>query len=231
MEEKDIILKKIIPLIPEHNLYCEPFAGGLSILFNKEKSNLEVVNDINSGLINFYRVMQDKDNAEILKEKLVWTPYSRKLYEELRNGWFLQESKLERAYQWFAVLLMSFGGKFNSGYRIQKSCQNNNTSIKFERMISRINYFNARLKNVFVECDDFRTIIKRYDTENTFFYLDPPYVHEKRSNNYYEDEMSNEDHEELINLLICAKGKILLSGYDNAIYDKLVEVGFKKNTI
>lgn len=55
---KQRLAEKIISLIPAHGLYCEPFVGGAAVFFSKEPSDIEVLNDTNRELINFYKVVQ-----------------------------------------------------------------------------------------------------------------------------------------------------------------------------
>jgi DNA adenine methylase len=84
----------------------------------------------------------------------------------------------------------------------------------------------ARLRMVAIENDDFRKIIPRYDTQDTFFYLDPPYVPETRESGGYQHEMSYEDHVDLVNLLLKLRGKAMLSGYANPLYRRLEQRGW-----
>ena len=79
-----------------------------------------------------------------------------------------------------------------------------------------------------IEHDDFRKIIERYDTPETFFYLDPPYVHSTRKQGEYRYEMTDEDHCQLVDMLLSIKGKAMLSGYQNEIYKKLEKYGWKR---
>jgi DNA adenine methylase len=64
---KQKLCKRIVSLIPDHNLYCEPFLGGAAVFFSKPQSNVEVLNDTNKELINFYRVVQN-DFVSLEKE-------------------------------------------------------------------------------------------------------------------------------------------------------------------
>ena len=69
------LLSKIIPLIPEHSLYCEPFIGGAAVFFAKPKAKVEVINDINGEIVNFYKVLQDDFPA--LQKEICATLHSR----------------------------------------------------------------------------------------------------------------------------------------------------------
>ncbi|NMA31412.1 MAG: DNA adenine methylase [Candidatus Methanofastidiosa archaeon] len=86
-----------------------------------------------------------------------------------------------------------------------------------------------RLKTVQIENMDYKDLIKKYDGKDTLFYLDPPYIHKTRQMTYqYTYEMTDQQHEEMINILLHIKGKAILSGYDNEIYNKLLDNGWRK---
>ncbi len=86
-----------------------------------------------------------------------------------------------------------------------------------------------RWQRVQVESLDFRKCIKDYDTPDTLFYLDPPYVPETRKAEHYDTEMTSNDHEELIDLILSSKGKFVISGYDNQLYKKLEDSGYTRH--
>ena len=86
----------------------------------------------------------------------------------------------------------------------------------------------ARLKRVQVEQQDFRIILERYDTPDTLFYLDPPYAASTRKSGNYAHELTDADHAALVDALLKLKGKALLSGYPNALYDRLVVAGWQR---
>ena len=86
-----------------------------------------------------------------------------------------------------------------------------------------------RLKEVQIENLDIIDLVKKYDKEDTLFYLDPPYIPETRKQKKsYDHEMTNEQHKELVEVLLNIKGKVILSGYEHSIYDKLINNGWKK---
>src|SRR3977135_1593780 len=102
--------KYVLPLIPEHTCYVEPFAGGLAILLAKPPCGLEVVNDINSDLINFFRCVQSHRD-ELIKE-LQWVLNSREAFTEFKQQRGLTD--IQRAARWFRIQTLSFGGDGNS---------------------------------------------------------------------------------------------------------------------
>ena len=93
--------------------------------------------------------------------------------------------------------------------------------------VDKLFEFHNRLSSVIIENRNIFDLIEKYDDENVFFYLDPPYVHDTRSSGTeYECEMSDDDHEKLIDVMLNSKGKFLVSGYEHPIYQKLVNNGW-----
>ena len=108
------MLKHIIPLIPQHITYVEVFGGGASLLLNKRKSKIEVYNDLNSGLVNLFRVVRDKDKYLELQKLLLLTPYSREEYYRYRDTVEENDNDVTKAYKFFIVCRMAFGGIYGS---------------------------------------------------------------------------------------------------------------------
>ena len=228
---KFFLVEKLLELIPKHKVYVEVFGGAAHLLFAKDPfiSELEVYNDIDSGLVNFFRVLRDEGKAKRLIEKVYLTPYSRGEYYYCRETWESCEDEVERAYRWFVVAKMSFAGRFGNswGFNLESRKLVKNWLNIPEKLIEVI----ERLKLVQVENRDFREVFKLYDSEDTFFYCDPPYLHEVRSrNNDYRYEMSIEDHKDLLSIILNVKGKVMVSGYDNELYKVLEENGWIKKS-
>ena len=216
---KGRFVKHLLPLIPEHVTYVEPFGGGASLLFAKSPSKVEVYNDIDSGLVNFFRVLRDEEKAEKLIRLLKLTPYSREEYYDCRQTWG-EQSEIEKARRWFVVNKQSFGGIFGSSWGFAvgvRSIAANKWVSSIDSLLERV----ERLRRVQVEHYDFRKIFKIYDTPETLFYVDPPYVTETRRDGQYKNELTNEDHQDLINILLQIEGMAIVSGYNHPIYDKL----------
>jgi DNA adenine methylase len=229
---KGNLVSKLLKLIPPHRLYVEVFGGGASLLFAKEPSPVEVYNDIDSLLVNLFRVLRDEEKFEKFYRKVFFTPYSREEFYRCRDTLNEEDDEIEKAYKFFVIARMSFSGKIKSNswsYALTSSYRG--MAGKCSSWISTIELLpeiHARLMRVQIENDDFRKIIERYDTPNTLFYLDPPYVLETRKQKLYKYEMFIEDHKDLVNLLINIKGKAILSGYYHPVYSPLEEVGWKR---
>jgi len=228
---KGNFVKKLLPLVPPHKIYVEPFGGGASLLFAKEPVPVEVYNDLDSGLVNFFRVLRDPEKFERFHRLVSLTPYSREEYNFCRATWQDCEDDVERAYRWFVVNRMSFGGRFGHGwgYDVTANCRGMaGTCSKWLSTIDNLPEIHNRFMRVQIEHDDFRNVIKRFDTPDTLHYIDPPYVAETRKGGKYAYELSLEDHEELISLLLQVKGKVILSGYNHPVYRALEEAGWER---
>lgn len=161
--------KYIVPRIPPHICYCEPFAGGIAVLLAKEPSKVEVINDINADLVNFYRCVRFHPD-ELIKE-IQWVLTSRREFSDLKEQRGLTD--IQRAASWFRLQCMSFGGGGTS-YAIGRTVGGANRSRY--RLIEDIEALNRRLDRVNVEHLDWERCIRLYDARETFFFLDPPYL-------------------------------------------------------
>ncbi len=228
---KTRLVDRLLPLIPQHHTYVEPFGGGASLLFAKEPSPVEVYNDLDSGLVNFFRVLRDPAKFERFYRMVCMTPYAREEFDFCRRSWQECEDDVERAYRWFVVARMSFSGHFGHSWSsvVRESRCNISASVNvWLQGVEMLPEAHARLMMVQVEHLDFRHILKRYDDKDTFFYLDPPYVRFTRKTGRYSVEMSDEDHRDMVSLLLGLKGKALLSGYSNPLYLPLEEAGWRR---
>lgn len=208
----------IIGKYPPHTCYVEPFCGGAAVLFAKQPSTYEVINDLDGDVVNFFRVLREQ-TGELVRQ-LELTPFARAEYELSHKPC---DDPLERARRFYVKCRQSWGylgGQ--SGWRFQK------TLARGKRLQDEWNCLDAlygaaeRLKNVFIECDDALKIIARYDAPGTLFYVDPPYVGTSRSRqNHYAHELPDEGHRLLAWVLNQVKGMVVLSGYPSALYDEL----------
>jgi len=204
---KSWALKYILPNIPEHICYCEPFAGGLAVLLAKERSKIEVVNDISRDIINFYRCVRFH-SRELLRE-LQYCLNSRLEFYDFSAQRGLTD--IQRAARWFWVQRLSFGGCHDHGYATgKKSGGGSNKSI--ENMLRAIEALRVRLDRVNIENLDYERCLKLYDGSGTFFFLDPPYTQCSRT---AFGAWSQENMFSLKDILTAAKGQWLLTVNDN----------------
>lgn len=228
---KGNMVAKLLPLIPPHRIYVEPFGGGASLLFAKKPSPVEVYNDLDSGLVNFFRVLRDPKKFERFHRLVSLTPYSREEYDFCRKTWETCEDDVERAYRWYVVARMSFSGRFGSSWSSVVTASYRGmagTTSKWLSTIEMLPAIHARMMRVQIEKADFRRILERYDTPETFFYLDPPYVPETRKAGEYKHEMSLEDHHDLVDRLLRLEGMAMLSGYAHDVHRPLEEAGWRR---
>lgn len=215
---KQRLVKEILPLIPEHKLYCEPFFGGGAVFFSKPKSEIEVINDTNGEIINFYKVTRKKFPQ--LQKEIQSTLHSRKLH---RKAKFVYQNPdmftdVERAWAVYMMAHQSFGSIIDSTWACGK--KENTTEKKFYRKkISFAKVYAERLEQVQIECRDALETIQTRDTKDAFFYLDPPYF-----NSYlgHYGKYTEEDFEKLLQLLSRIKGRFLLSSYPSPILEKYI---------
>lgn len=228
---KSRMVPKLLPLFPPHRIYVEPFGGGASLLLAKEPSAVEVYNDLDSGLVSFFRVLRDPKQVGGLIYRCSATPYSREEYSHCLATWESCDDPVERAYRWFVASRMSFGGIFGSSWGSVVASSSHSmaeTSASWISAVIRLEHAHLRLMRVQVENQDFRRVLRRYDTPETLFYVDPPYVPATRRSGSYRHEMTLADHKELVGLLLGLKGMALLSGYDHAVYRPLEKAGWQK---
>lgn len=213
---KQLMVKYILPLIPKHNLYCEPFAGGAAIFFAKEASGVEVLNDTNRELINFYRVVQADFTS--LEKEIKITLHSRDLHRKASVIYNNPDmfSELKRAWALWVLSVQGFAGQLDSSWGYDKA--KNSTPKKVENKKEAFTTDLAiRLQQVQIECADALYIIRSRDTKDSFFYIDPPYFN---SDMGHYDGYSKDDFEALLKLLTELQGTFLLSSYPSDILTK-----------
>lgn len=203
---KSRLKKKIIPLIPEHENYIEVFAGAAWIMFGKEPSKNEIINDIDSELINLYKIVRVHPDEFI---RLVnFELHSREAFCRYKamNPRYLTD--IERAVRFYYMIKVSFSSQMRSW------APSLNGSPKFNKknLQDTIIRVSARLNKVEIENLDFKRLIPKYNRPESFYYVDPPYY--EHENDYGKGIFSIQDHTELRDLLRDLKGKFLVS-YNN----------------
>lgn len=210
---KQKLVSRILPLIPEHNLYCEPFFGGGAIYFSKDPSAVEVINDTNREIVNFYR--QIKDNFIYLEKMINISLHSRDLHRQAtvvyKNPDMFDEIK--RAWAVWVLSAQSFSSKLDGAWGYDR--KENSTSLKITNSRDRFTEEIAiRMQNTQIECTDALRIITSRDTPDSFFYLDPPYFN---SDCGHYDGYSEDDFRALLTACTKIQGKFLLSSYPSDV--------------
>lgn len=206
----------VLSFFPKHKIYVEPFGGCASILLNKSPSEIEVYNDINQDLFNLFSILREPENAQKLKYAIENTPFSRK---EFNAAFHNTKNSIEKARRLFIRSQLVF---FADNKQVDLNSVNVGCSLdSWSQQPEMIQYASKRLKNTILENKDAFDVIDLYDTQDTLFFIDYPLSSEQLSKR----EM------DLINKIICLKGKVILCGWDNALYHDLLDGWVKKKRI
>lgn len=209
---KQMMVTKLLPLFPVHRLYCEPFCGGAALFWSKEPSVIEVINDLNNEVSNFYD--QLRDNFAEFQHHVQNSIHSRTAYLDAfhiykRPSMF---APVKRAWAFWVLTNQGWGGAIGTwGYGVSDSKSETRLERKKESFHVRLS---ERLKAVQIECNDALKVIKSRDREDSFFYIDPPYFNADMG--HYEGYKES-DFVALLNVLSDLKGKFLLSSYPSAL--------------
>lgn len=207
---------------PEHLNYLEPFCGTCAVLLQKPRSKVETVNDIDSRVNNFFRVLRDR-KAELI-EAIKYTPNSR---EEYQYAYDYRDAgdDLELARLFWVLCNQSIRGGPNPNRQGWRLYQNGAVLAPSDPDWSaELDKIADRLRGVQIEHDTAERVIKRYDNTHTLLYVDPPYTWSTRTNSkIYTHEMDDAAHEALAEQLHHCKGMIVMSGYACPLYTRLYE--------
>ena len=211
-------------MIPIHLTYCEPYAGGLSLLLSRNPEGIsEIVNDMDGDLVNFWQVLRSPRAYGRFKELCEATPFSEPTYFEACRT--LMNSGVDpatRAWAFFTKCRQSMAGRMDSFSPMSTSRTRRGMNEQVSAWLSAIDELPAaheRLKRVAILLGRARRTMEQVDSPKTFFYLDPPYLPETRTaKDVYKYEMDRTDHEMLLRYLADIKGKFMLSGYTSALY-------------
>jgi len=214
---KQRLAPKIVPLLPPHTVYVEPYLGSGAVFFEKgipagaSTHYREVINDKNELLIGFFRVLQDPEQSRSLRERLAYTLYSRSEYARalaLCKG--PVDDPVLMAWAWFVNISMSFAKKAGGGWGTGVITKN--VADSFARAQARVNSYADRLRSVHIESEPALEVINRWDSPQTCFYVDPPYP-ETEQGHY--GGFTQADFEQLLAALQDCQGAVVLSCYDN----------------
>jgi len=215
--------------------YCEPFCAGASVFLNKEPSPEEVISDTDQGVIYVFKALRDEPREFITRIKR--TRYTARAFKMAKNrvkrGF---KDYIDEAVNEYILRRMSRGGlktAFAWSNRLRGGQPGDLNA--WQTIIEQLPLIAERVENATVLCEDFRNVIKIWDEENTLMYLDPPYLHSTRSENatkVYENELTVEDHMDLLQLAKNARGKVVISGYSSPLYNRtLKEWKVKKKNV
>lgn len=225
------IVDKLVELIPPHHTYLEPYLGSGAVFFRKAPSDIETINDLDWDVVNLFQCI--REDSEKLARLIMTTPYSRQMYDDAYKSdpiveMMLGADRFHKACQFLVRCWQGHGFRSN-GYKVGWK----NDVQGRERMYALWNWYRLPewvieiaewLRRVQIECSPAIELMERYDYENVFMYLDPPYLLGTRSGKQkqYKHEMSDEDHEEMLQKAITSKAKIMISGYASEMYDDML---------
>lgn len=220
------IASQIVEMIPKHHSYVEPFFGSGAVLFNKIPSNIETINDLDSEVINLFQCIQ-KD-SEKLARMVMTVPFSREAYD---NQFGSPDKNCTDEFSLatgFLIKCWQGHGFRTTGNKVGWK----NDVVGREKAYALWNWYRLpewiidiaeRFRRVQIENRPALEVIKKFNYENVFMYLDPPYMLGTRSGKQYSHEMSDLDHEELLDAIVKSKAKIMISGYESDIYNEYLQ--------
>lgn len=220
----------ILPNLPENaRHFCDVFGGSAAVIINRHPARVETYNDIDSELVNFFKILRDSETSESLIRAIGLTPFSR---EELMLACQPVSGldALERARRFFVrarqtrtgLAQTSSEGRWAHCLLTSRAGMAGAVS-RWLGSVEGLAEIVQRLQRIQIENAPALEVLKRYDSPETLFYVDPPYVHHARGDaNAYAVEMTDAQHVQLAEHLLEIKGRFALSGYRNAIYDDVL---------
>jgi DNA adenine methylase len=222
----------ILSFMPSHRIYVELFGGGGSVLLQKSRSYAEIYNDLDTDIVNLFRIVRDRGNE--LKEKLYHTPYSRNEYQ---CSFIKTDDPLEQARR--TVIRSFFGfsttsvlcdeGEAHPGFKSSIKIAGTSPAPTWKGYPDALATIIERLRGVVIENRNAIELLPTHDSKDTVFYADPPYLPSVRDpGDDYRFEMSEAKHVELAEKLNKTDGAVLVSGYHSALYDELYKGWIKR---
>lgn len=213
---KQRLVKTILPMIPEHRVYIEPFFGGGAVFFAKEPSYLEAINDINDNIVTFFRVCQDEHSFQELNSRIQSTLFSEALFLQAKSIWngFWPANDIERAWATWVCCNFAFNATPYGGWKWDMGTAGSHSGVV---SANKRNAFTEavfeRLKHAQISCRNAVDMIIERSSKETFAYIDPPYIgsDQKHYHGYRESDFA-----ELLYVLADGfEGKFILSTFTN----------------
>lgn len=220
---KQRIASHIVNCLPPHHAWVDAFCGSAAITFAKEPAPIEVINDLDGQIVNLFK--QLRENPDELCKAVSLTPYAREEFEQARSS-NSDEDPIEKARLFLVATMMTVNATIGSprcGFSFSQSYAREGREARVNRWYNlpeRLAKVVERLKGVRVENRDARELLEMFsDRPATLIYMDPPYF-VKRNHKYVIDAKDKEFHEELLDLCCKSKSMLLISGYDNELYNR-----------
>lgn len=215
----------ITSFLPPHRFYLEPFFGSGAVFFQKEPAPYETINDLDGLVVNFFRVCREQPDE--LARTLWLTPYARVEYEQIQEdsagaALHLTGEPVEDARRFAVRCCQGFGSKLadRAGWKNTKQSSGPNNPKVWGNLPETVYAVAQRLKTAQIECTDAVELIRACNGPDCLIYADPPYLRQTRGSRIYRCEMgSAQEHERLLDVLLAHQGPVVLSGYDNGLYN------------
>lgn len=218
---KWILAPWIVSHMPKHRVYVEPFGGGAAVLLRKNRSHAEIYNDLDSEIVNLFRVLRDPEAAHRLVELIALTPFA---LDEYNLSYEACSDPIEQARRTVIRSHMSFNAEAMSGakvgFRDDARRANRTPSNTWTNYPDGLLNVISRLTGVVIHNKKAEDLISQFDSHDTLFYIDPPYVPGTRISGKYLHEMGESEHIDLATLLHTVEGKVMISGYPCDLYDE-----------
>jgi DNA adenine methylase len=218
---KSYLARRIVSLFLEHRVFIEPFAGGLSVLLNKPRAEVEVANDLNTDVIHLYETLV-ADESGAFRAALRRLPYGKPTFTQAFADTIPVPDHLRRAASFVVRNRMSRGGlgrDFAWSDRLRGGRPGDENA--WMTILDQLDVIRERLASVQYYNRDAIDVIQEFDAPKTLHYIDPTYLYATRTATAaYAHEMSDADHEALLEVLKRCRGHVFLSGYHSPLYDR-----------
>jgi len=218
---------------PAHRIYTEAFGGAAGVLLRKPRAYAEVYNDLDGDVVNFFRVLRDPAHRAQLVQACALTPYAR---DEFDQAWEPTDDPIERARRTAVRAQMGFGSagatKGSTGLRTDTKRKHTTAQMDWLSYPDAIAAAGQRFAGVLIENRPAIDVLQQHDTPETLHFVDPPYMHETRelrSRSGYRHELSDDDHEDLLQAVLELEGFVVLCGYDSDLYNTWLD-GWEKHS-
>jgi DNA adenine methylase len=217
----------ILPLLPAHRCYVEPYGGAAGVLLRKPRAEVEVYNNLDGDMVNFFRVVRDAQACAELIRQIELTPYAR---AEFELAWQPAESPIERARRTCIRAQMGFGSagatKQTTGFRTYtRERYGQSVQVDWVKYPAHLAAVAQRMQGVLIEQRPALQVMADHDADDTLHFVDPPYMHATRSKprgatrtTAYRHEMTDADHAELLAAAQGLRGLVMLCGYASELY-------------
>lgn len=208
---------------PPHGCYVEPFGGAAGVPLRKPRVYAEIYNDLDTEVVNFFRVLRDPVMRHDLVQACRLTPYAR---DEFNGAYLPTDDPLERARRTCIRAAMGFGSagatKASTGFRTDTRRKYGTAQHNWAAYPDCVAAIGERFQGVLIENRPAIEVIGAHDSHDTLHFVDPPYIHATRTmrrGGGYRHELTDRDHEKLIETLRAVDGMVVLCGYPNDLYD------------